>query len=455
MKVSRVSVTDKVHAAPQVRFEDQQLTSFSGLILFQALFERLSLKPRLERCFSHLGVTTIFGHARIVMLLVVHLLLGYRRLQELRYYRDDPLVLRTLRLKRLPDVATVSRSLALSDDRSVQAVRALLSEIVLDRLKQLQLARVTVDFDGSVIGTTRRAEGTAAGYNKKKKGQRSYYPLFCTVAQTGQVLDVWHRPGNVHDSNGAREFILACVGAIRRELPHAVLEVRMDSAFFSDEIVTALDALAVQFTISVPFERFAELKALVQQRRRWSPLGDEVSYFELPWKPKCWPQRFRFLLIRQRQPLQRKGEVQLDLFEPYEYGYEFKVIVTNLDQGARKVLRLHNGRGAQEGLFAELKSQTQMDYTPCLRRTANQLWLLSTLLAHNLNRELQMASNSPVRGTTEKRAPLWHFSQLGTLRRQIIQRAGRLTRPQGKLTLTITPNKSLKVDLLRHLLDTA
>jgi hypothetical protein len=44
------------------------------------------------------------------------------------------------------------------------------------------------------------------GFNRKKKGQRSYYPLFCSVAQTGQVLDVWHRPGNVHDSNGAKAF---------------------------------------------------------------------------------------------------------------------------------------------------------------------------------------------------------------------------------------------------------
>ncbi len=31
------------------------------------------------------------------------------------------------------------------------------------------------------------------------------------VAQTGQVLDVLHRSGNVHDSHGAKGFILAVV----------------------------------------------------------------------------------------------------------------------------------------------------------------------------------------------------------------------------------------------------
>ena len=46
------------------------------------------------------------------MLLIVHFLLGYRQLQDIRYYRDDPVVHRLLGVKRLPDVATLSRTLA-------------------------------------------------------------------------------------------------------------------------------------------------------------------------------------------------------------------------------------------------------------------------------------------------------------------------------------------------------
>jgi hypothetical protein len=44
----------------------------------------------------------------VVLLLVVHLLLGYRRLQDMRYYADDPMVHRLLGLEPPPDVATVS-----------------------------------------------------------------------------------------------------------------------------------------------------------------------------------------------------------------------------------------------------------------------------------------------------------------------------------------------------------
>ena len=79
----------------------------------------------------------------------------------------------------------------------------------------------------SVIGAGRAAEGTAVGFNKKKKGQRSYYPLFCTVAQTGQVFNVLHRSGNVHDSNGAEAFILLCIKQVQAALPGIIIEVRI------------------------------------------------------------------------------------------------------------------------------------------------------------------------------------------------------------------------------------
>jgi hypothetical protein len=87
-----------------------------------------------------------------MLLLMVHVILGSRRLRGLDYYRYAPLVARVYGVRRLPDVAAV-------------------------------------------------------GFNKKKKGARSYYPLFATVAQTSQFYGMHHRPGNVHDSNGAVDFI--------------------------------------------------------------------------------------------------------------------------------------------------------------------------------------------------------------------------------------------------------
>ena len=451
MKCTKTATHRRFHALPALQFSDQKLTSFAGIVLWQSLFQTLDVKASLTRCFSHLPGSSTYGHGVIMLLLTIHLVLGYRRLQDIRFYADDALVQRALGLTSLPDASTVSRHLAAMDEGSVVNLRDYNRDLVLQRLAQLKLPRVTLDFDGSVIGTCRFAEGTAVGFNRKKKGQRSYYPLFCTVAQTGQVLDVWHRPGNVHDANGAKDFIQKCIEALRAALPKVLVEIRMDSAFCSDEIVSMLDEAAVEYTISVPFERLPALKQQVEDRKRWRRLDARWSFFETRWKPKSWARRHRFICIRQQSRVQFKGPVQLDLFIPYEYGYDFKVIVTNKSLRAKKALIYHNGRGAQEGLFAELKSQIQMDYVPTRRQAGNRAFLMASLLAHNLNRELQMRCHPRARKTTEKRAPLWKFEQLGTLRKKIIQRAGRLTKPGGKLTLTMGINNAVKAELLGYL----
>jgi hypothetical protein len=442
----------RAYKIPEWKFEDQNLTSFAGLIIFQPLLLGLEMKNRLYQCFRHLNASRIFGHHIITLLLIVHLLLGYRRLRDLSYYQDDPMVKRLLGLNQLPDPSTVSRALSSLDGMSIERMRELCRKLVIERLKKIAIYRLTLDFDGSVFSTqSRTTEGTAVGYNRKKKGARSYYPLFCTLAQTGQVFDVYHRPGNAHDSHGAREFILVCIRVLKQELPWLKIEVRMDSAFFSDDIVSALDSEGIEFTVSVPFERFVELKQRIQGRVRWRSLDETWSFFEVAWKPKKWKKVYRFLFIRQRCPVIHKEPIQLDLFIPYEYGYEFKVIVTNKWASGKKTLMYHNGRAAQEGVFGELKSQSQMDYIAVRGLLGNQLYMLAAVLSHNLNRELQMEAKAPDRNTTEKRAPLWVFEELRNLRHRLIQRAGRFTNPHGNLTLTMSANESVKSGLLEYL----
>ena len=451
MKHSRADVRGKARPGLDIRFEPQSLTSYSGLIVFQHLFSLIGVKERLWRCFRHLKDNPIYGHHMIMMLLVVHLIIGHRRLRDVDYYRDDEMVKRVLGLKRLPDVSTVSRSLANADEQSVAKVRSESRRLVTERLVHEKCSRVTLDYDGSVLSTGRHAEGTAVGFNKKKKGARSYYPLFCTIAQTDQVLDVHHRPGNVHDSNGADAFIDHCVSHVRSCLPRAKVETRIDSAFFNETITQRLHSLGVAFTISVPFERFADLKGLVEGRKRWRRTAVGLDYFETRWKPKSWNARHRFIFIRKQVRCQNKLPIQLDLFQPAVYGYEFKVIVTNKRMSPRKVVAFHEGRGSQEGIFAELKTHCQMDYIPVKTRAGNQLYMFAGILAHNLTRELQIRLDPRARGTTAKRAALWCFREIGTLRRTLIQCAGRMIRPAGKLVLSMNSNESREREL-RHAL---
>ena len=453
MKSSKAEIHAKFHKIPRVRFcEERRLTSYSGLVVFQALFRAMRLRARIRGCFRHLGEARVFGPASVMVLLVVHIILGFRRLRGLDYYRDDPLVERVCGVRRLPDVATVSRTLASCDDESVENLRELTRETVIDRLRESSLDTLTVDFDGSVQSTGGHAEGTAVGFNKKKKGARSYYPLFATVAQTSQFFDMHHRPGNVHDSNGAVDFIAHTIQRLARELPGVRLETRVDSAFYDERIFRVLNELTDGFTCSVPFERFPKLKTVIEARKRWRRIDGDLSYFESDWKPDKWNHCYRLLIVRKRVRKQTKGPLQLDLFTPIGRNFEYKVVATDMTGDPGDVLLFHNGRGSQEKLFGEAKQHAALDVIATRGKVGNQVFTLAGMLAHNLGRELQMAARPAAdRGNLDKRPARWEFDSLGTIRQHLLHNAGTLTRPRGELTLTMNANDAIKTDLHRYL----
>jgi hypothetical protein len=94
------------------------------------------------------------------------------------------------------------------------------------------------------------------------------------------------------------------------------------SAFFSQIIINELHADGVYFTASVPFERFPQLKTMIQQRKRWKPLDPQTSFFETTWKPRSWVCSYRFIFVRTLAKQQRKGPLQLHLFEPRDWLYD-------------------------------------------------------------------------------------------------------------------------------------
>jgi len=149
---------------------------------------------------------------------------------------------------------------------------------------------------------------------------------------------------------------------------------------------------------------------------------------------------------------QQKGMLQIQLFEPRDFDFDYKVIVTNKTESAKSVVLFHNGRGSQERIFGDAKNDATLNVVPSKRLTGKQLFTLCAMMAHNLSREVQMlAAPGAVSRALPKRPTAWAFEKLDTLRHRIIQRAGRFTRPQGELTLTMSANQAVRRDLLQFL----
>jgi hypothetical protein len=288
---------------------------------------------------------------------------------------------------------------------------------------------------------------------RKRRGLEVTIRYFARWRKQANSFDIYHRPGNVHDSNGAAQFMVDCFYNAKKELKNTRFESRIDSAFFSQKTLSIFDSNHVKFTASVPFERFTQLKDKVEKRKRWRRIDKQCSYFETNWKPKSWETTYRFIFIRKKNKKQHKGPLQLYLFEPRDFNFDYKVIVTNKTESAKSVVAFHNGRGSQEAIFGDAKNDAGLNVIPTRRLAGNQIYTICAMMAHNLSREIQMLAQSSSHRAQPKRPAVWSFQTLDTLRHRIIQRAGRLTRPQGELTLTMSANESVRRDLL-HFLDT-
>ncbi|NOX32920.1 MAG: hypothetical protein GXP56_04180 [Deltaproteobacteria bacterium] len=125
---------------------------------------------------------------------------------------------------------------------------------------------------------------------------------------------------------------------------------------------------------------------------------------ELEWKPKSWNNEFRFVFTRKKIKKPQKGPLQLDLFEPLDLNYEYKVIVTNKTETAKSVVLFHNGRGSQESIFGDAKTDTALGVIPCKRLLSNQVFTLASMMAHNFSREMQMIAH-PVATRAKPKRP--------------------------------------------------
>lgn len=444
MKSSKAQIRRRFQSNWGVEFNaSNRLTPYAGLVLLDDLVRALDLRRRLRAVFRERANGPVFAAWRIVLLLVVHFCLGFRRMRQMRWYRTDPLVHRLVGVSRLPDERTVSRTLARTSRVEEERFDALISTLVTERLQQEEFGEVFLDFDGSVISTAGHAEGSAVGYNKARKGERSYYPLFCTVAETSQFLSMLHRAGNVHDSSGACEFIARNVALIRKACPQTAVLTRFDSAFMSEDVIETLRMERVSFSISVPFERFPSLKAMIEDRQRWSKIDASTGFFQKRWKPKSWKhaKEHRLLFVRHRRKVQLKGPVQLDLFRPVHHCFEYQVIITNDERSdPAQLIRRHHGRGAQEKLFGEAKQNTALSVVHGKSLILNRMAHRVSMLTHNLFREMQIRAHAPRRESSPVATARWRFSTLRTITNTLIRQAGNIVRPQGRTVIRMNHN---------------
>jgi Transposase DDE domain group 1 len=423
-----------------MQFVPQALTSYGGLELLRRYLRRVDLTARLRAAFA--GLPSDYGSPRLALVLLALFYVGARRLEHLRFLSGDPLVARFCGLARLPTRRTVTNWLRQFTQETLAPLVALNRDLVTEALARLALPRVTIDVDGSVIRTGATVGWAFRGFNPHHRKDPSYYPLLAHVAQTGHILRLKNRPGNVHDSTQAVPFLREVITDLRRQLGRrVVLEFRMDAAFFQRGILQLLAAQACGYAIKVGYWSWLPLKAIAAACRQWAPVAPGVTGYETELVISQWNDlRLRVVLYRKHVGHQTRRNFQLDLFTPDDGHFEYSAVATNLPLGPAALWAFACGRGAQEKTIAELKGEYALDVVPTKHYAANSAWQQLGILAHNLIRSFQLDTLAEPKARSRKRTYAYLFRSLRTLRFLLIARAGRLTRLGGRNVLRLTEN---------------
>ena len=439
MRLSVASLRRMIKGKLQVEFVHQDLTSYSGLELLRRYLRQLDLPHRLRAACASTGGD--YGGGRLALLVLALLYIGARRLEHLRYVAGDPLIARFCGLARLPTARTVGNWLRQFTQATLSPLVQLNHALVIEAIQRLALPRLTIDVDGTVVRTGATVGWAFRGFNPHHRKDPSYYPLLAHVAQTGHILRVKNRPGNVHDSkqSGAflREVITGLRSAFGRRLP---LEFRMDAAFFQRDVLRLLAARGCAYAIKVGYWHWLPLKQLAAERERWLPVAPNVTGFFHDLHIPQWDLRLRVMLYRKHVAHESPRNFQLDLFTPDDGHYEYAAVATNLALDLPALYAFICGRGAQEKTIAELKGEFALDVVPTHHYGANCAWQQLSVLAHNLIRSFQLDTLATPKPRSRKRTYAYLIRSMRTLRFLLIARAGRLTRIGGRHVLRMSHN---------------
>src|SRR5690242_3930250 len=167
--------------------------------------------------------------------------------------------------------------------------------------KGQKLKQVTVDVDGLPVEVRGHQEGSE--YNGHY-AVRMYHPLVASIAETGDLLDVRLREGNVHSANGALEFIEELLERVEKEVCE-VAAVRFDAGFPGEKLLAKLEERGTPYVARVRntsvLKREAALQVLLHSG---VPQGEPRTFLnEREYQAQGWSRARRVVLVVQ----ERKG----------------------------------------------------------------------------------------------------------------------------------------------------
>jgi Transposase DDE domain group 1 len=356
----------------RVEARPERLTSDAGAILLREVLQRLGITEWLTAKLTDSRNPALITHPLEELMNTSLLLLsqGWRDQDDADVLRDDavfrlavssrkgisPLQTRDAEERErnhnpsVPDglasQPTLSRTVRmLSSEQNRTTLRAGILETAARRIKASRgghrMRYVNVDVDSLPIEV--HGHQPFSEHNGHYHA-RIYHPLIASIGETGDLIDAWLRPGNVHTADGALEFIPQLLDRVERDLCQ-VAAVRIDAGFPDEKLLSMLEARQTPYVARVKNNPVLDRMALPFLNR---PVGRPPNeprtwLHEMSYQAEGWSHPRRVVLV----VLEREDELFL---------HHFWLITnwTSSQMDGAALLEMYRQRGTAEGHMGEL-----------------------------------------------------------------------------------------------------
>jgi len=308
-------------------------------------------------------------------------------LEDIRHLQDDQALRTVLGLTTLPKATTLGDWLRrMGSQPQIQKAWVGVNKVLLQSALH-KCKNVTLDIDATeIVANKANAQWTY----KKNKG---FMPMVGHIAETGQIVAVDFRQGNVSPAQNNLAFIEQC----SQSLPEGcgLKALRIDAAGYQTKIIQYCDEKTIKYAIRAKTSAAMRAQIEAASDSDWKPLlnsqekkisGQDtyrtsfcIGGYEKP-----------FTLIVQRTAIE--GQASLDLgaqdnADEINLGrYVYRAIATNQEAlNDSEIIHWYNQRGEDsENRIKELKLDFGGDTLPCSDFNANALYFLISALSYNV-----------------------------------------------------------------------
>ncbi len=359
------------------QFNEKNLTGNAGLTLFGKFAKKINILNILENNVSIArSPQAEYSVAGIIFMFMFGILAGGQHISHMAIIGNDTALRNIFEWIKWPVASTFGRVFKLFTQKHCVELSNAEAQIRKKVWGKKWFGRVTMDMDSSVKGVYGNQEGAQKGYNPKKRGQKSYHPLFCFIAETRECLHNWFRTGSAYSANGSVEFMKECIDRLSNRVWK--IAVRADSAFYSGDLFDYLEQNHCLYLVKAKLNGLDSILAGL----KWTPVKKQPGFEQAEFTHKCagWKKARRFVVVR------CIDDVVCDdlLFGIPKITYSYFCYVTNMDLTPWGAHKYYGKRATSENWIEWCKNQMASGSVLTQNFWANSAIFQACVLAYNL-----------------------------------------------------------------------